>query len=88
MVSAKECTSFASRVRWLSGNIFGRVSGLAIKTLLAHGGRSSREAPLSASLRWAISWILHNVPKAAPKVWSCERAAKCHLFSEPVLSTL
>ena len=49
-------------------------SGLAIKTLLAHGGRSSREAPLSASLRWAISCSLHNVPKAAPKVWSCENA--------------
>ena len=83
-VTPKECESFASRVRWLAGQVFGRTSGAALRVLLA-AGRASRPytaRPLSGELAWAIRWILEHIPKGRPRVWSLRGRKKLHLFTD------
>ena len=80
----KECEQFASRIRWLAGQVFGRSSDAALRTLL-RAGRESRPyspRPLSAELRAAIRWLLGSIPKASPRLWSFETKRKLHLFTD------
>ena len=80
----KECEQFASRIRWLAGQVFGRSSAAALRTLL-RAGRESRPyspRPLSTELRVAIRWLLGSIPKASPRMWSLERKRKLHLFTD------
>ena len=82
--SPKECEQFAGRVRWLSGQVFGRTSCSALRALLS-AGRADRPytaRPLSHELAWAIRWILEHVPKGRPKVWSLNARRKLHLFTD------
>ncbi|CAE7396126.1 zdhhc15 [Symbiodinium sp. CCMP2592] len=82
--SPKECEQFASRVRWLSGQVFGRTAGSALRVLLAAGraGKAHTARPLSQELRWAIRWILEHIPKGQAKVWSLASRRKLHLFTD------
>ncbi|CAE7369834.1 unnamed protein product [Symbiodinium sp. CCMP2456] len=80
----KECEQFASRVRWLAGQVFGRSASAALRVLL-RAGRESRPftaRPLSAELAWAIRWILENIPKGKPRRWSLGTRKKLHLFTD------
>ncbi|OLP90348.1 hypothetical protein AK812_SmicGene28078 [Symbiodinium microadriaticum] len=75
---------FASRIRWLAEQVFGRSSAAALRTLL-RAGRESRPyspRPLSAELRAAIRWLLGSIPKASPRLWSLETKRKLHLFTD------
>ncbi|CAE7811218.1 unnamed protein product [Symbiodinium sp. CCMP2592] len=80
----KECEQFASRVRWLSGQVFGRTAGSALRVLLSAGRASKPHTlrELKPELLWAIRWILDHIPKGDPKVWSLASRKKLHLFTD------
>ena len=80
----KECEQFASRVRWLSGQVFGRTCSSALRVLLSAGRLAGphRSRPLSIELAWAIRWILQHVPKGRPRCWSLHAKRKLHVFTD------
>ena len=82
--SSRDFRAFASRVRWLSGQVFGRSCGLALKVLLQEASLDPQHSarPLSPRARWAVSWILDHVPAAGPKRWDRAGRAKRHLFTD------
>ena len=83
-MSAREATAFASRLRWLDGQIFGRAGRRALQCILQHGNppSCSKQRPLTTQLRSALEWVLETFPKAAPRLFRLPGAKEFHLFTD------
>ena len=62
-MSPQAIASFASRPRWLDGQIFGRVGRRMLQVFLQHAEPpgDKKERSLSPALKAALEWVLHSV---------------------------
>ena len=83
-VSPHQCSVFAGRLRWLEGQTFGRLGRRFFRVLLQAGEPPSdfRKRRMTAQVRQAIEWVLHNVPKAPPKCFHQPSGRSFQLFTD------
>ena len=83
-MSPAQCSSFAGRLRWLEGQLFGRIGRWAYRTILQAGqtAPAHKSKALSPALRRALEWVLCHVPKAPPRLVRQPTDAAWHVFTD------